>query len=186
MKHPFPQIPPSSTGPTLQGDLNFFLQSKPNGAPVLSEMGTKWRPLTAEMGTQKAYIRKIDRNRPIHWNKKSFLVKYSRRQSVSAFSAQCLCHLYWIIKWSSLDGGCTNFSRILKLKKEKNGDPKFEKCPHGDPGPQMGTPVGAVKFPKELHQRTQKHSKLMTTMPQKHFLWCLFVGFQSKIPGCSM
>ena len=28
----------------------------------------------------------------------------------------------------------------------KNGDPKTEKGPHGDPGLQMGTHVGAVHF----------------------------------------
>ena len=59
-----------------------------------------------------------------------------------------------MIKWSSLDGVCTDFSRALKLEIEKmgtlknkwgpNGDPKSEKGPHGDPGPQMGTHVGAV------------------------------------------
>ena len=59
-----------------------------------------------------------------------------------------------MIKWSSLDGVCTDFSRALKLEIEKmgtlknkwgpNGDPKSEKRPHGDPGPQMGTHVGAV------------------------------------------
>ena len=59
-----------------------------------------------------------------------------------------------MIKWSSFDGVCTDFSRALKLEIEKmgtfknkwgpNGDPKSEKGPHGDPGPQMGTHVGAV------------------------------------------
>ena len=76
--------------------------------------------------------------------------KYSQRQRVSSLSAQCLCHLYLIIKWSTLDGGCTVFSCVLKpkIKKmgtlKKNGDPESEKGPHGDPGPQMGTHVGAV------------------------------------------
>ena len=43
-----------------------------------------------------------------------------------------------------------DFSRVLKPRIEKmetskkNGDPKSEKDPHGDPGPQMGTHVGAV------------------------------------------
>ena len=59
-----------------------------------------------------------------------------------------------MIKWSSLDGVCTDFSRALKLEIEKmgtlknkwgpNGDPKSEKGPHGDPGPQMGTHLGTV------------------------------------------
>ena len=53
------------TAPTLKGDLNSF-QWGPNGDPILSEMGTKWGPSTAEMGTQKAYVSKIDRNEPIH------------------------------------------------------------------------------------------------------------------------
>ena len=47
----------------------------------------------------------------------------------------------------TLDGGCTDFSRVLKPKIE-NRDPmgtqKLKKGSHGDPGPQMGTHVGAV------------------------------------------
>ena len=46
------------SAPTLKGDLK-FLKWGPNGDPILSEMGTKWRPSTAEMGTQKAYISKL-------------------------------------------------------------------------------------------------------------------------------
>ena len=44
-----------------------------------------------------------------------------------------------VIKWLTLDDGYTDFSRILKPKMEKmgtlekNGDPKSEKGPHGDP-----------------------------------------------------
>ena len=63
---------------------------------------------------------------------------------------------------SSLDGGCTDLSRVLKLRIEKmgtlkkkwgpNGDPKSEKGPHGDPGPQMGTHVGAVEVTCNLSQ----------------------------------
>ena len=59
-----------------------------------------------------------------------------------------------VIKWSTLDGGCTDFSRVLKLRNRKwgptgtrwgpNGDPKTEKGPHGDPGTQMGTHLGAM------------------------------------------
>jgi len=52
-----------------------------------------------------------------------------------------------VINRSTLDGGCTDFSRVLRPKIEKMGtlkknrDPKSEKGPHGDPGPQMGTQV---------------------------------------------
>ena len=62
------------------------------------------------------------------------------------------------MKWSTLDGGCTEFSRVLKPEIEKmgalkkngpNGDPKSEKGPHGDPGPQIWTHVGAVCFNKQ-------------------------------------
>ena len=51
-----------------------------------------------------------------------------------------------VITWSTLDGGCTEFSLVLKLIKENGdletkwgliGDPKSEKGP-------MGTHVGAV------------------------------------------
>ena len=55
-----------------------------------------------------------------------------------------------VIKWLTLDGGCTDFLRVFNPKIEKmgtlkkNGDPKSEKGPHGDPGTQMGTHVGAV------------------------------------------
>ena len=45
----------NSTAPTLKGDLIFFKWG-PNGDLILSEMGTKWGPSTAEMGTQKTYI----------------------------------------------------------------------------------------------------------------------------------
>ena len=71
-----------------------------------------------------------------------------------AWDSLVLVVLSQVIKWSTLDGGCTDFSRVLKPKIEKmgtlkkkwepNGDPKSEKGPHGDPGPQMGTYVGAV------------------------------------------
>ena len=46
---------------------------------------------------------------------------------------------------SGASGGCTDFSRVHKPKIEHGdlmvsyGDPKTEKGPHGDPGPQMGT-----------------------------------------------
>ena len=56
-----------------------------------------------------------------------------------------------VITWSTLDGGCTDFSCVLMTKIEKmgtlkkNGDPKSEKGLHGDPGPQMGPHVGAVE-----------------------------------------
>ena len=33
---------------------------------------------------------------------------------------------------------------LVKKKWGHNGDPKSEKGPHGDPGPQMGTQLGAV------------------------------------------
>ena len=45
-----------------------------------------------------------------------------------------------VITWSTLDGGCTDFSCVLKPKIEKmetltkNGDLKSEKGLHGDPG----------------------------------------------------
>ena len=69
-----------------------------------------------------------------------------------------ICAIYillsQVIKWLTLNGGRTDFSRVLKPKIEKmgtlkkkwgpNGDPKSEKGPHGDPGPQMGTHLGAV------------------------------------------
>ena len=61
-----------------------------------------------------------------------------------------------VINWLTLYCGCTDFSRVLKPRIEKkgelekkwgpNGDPISEKSPHGDPGPQMGTHVGAVHF----------------------------------------
>ena len=43
-----------------------------------------------------------------------------------------------VIKWSTSDGGCTDFAHNLKTKIEKigtlkeNGDPKSEKGPQGD------------------------------------------------------
>ena len=81
------------TAPTLSGDPKYFSWG-PNGDLILSEMGTQWGPSTAEMGTQKAYIWKIDRNEVIRWNKDFFWKNIHR--GVSSFSAQCLCHLYWI------------------------------------------------------------------------------------------
>ena len=80
-----------------------------------------------------------------------------------------------MIKWSSLDGVCTDFSHALKLEIEKmgtlknkwgpNGDPKSEKGPHGDPGPQMGTHVGAV--PPRVFQKNT-FSRKSKVQPIKH------------------
>ena len=38
--------------------------------------------------------------------------------------------------------------KIEKMVTQKNGDPKTGKGPHGDPGPQMGTHLGAVPLVK--------------------------------------
>ena len=112
-------------------------------------MRTKWGPSTSEMGTQKAYISKLTETSKFIEEASFFLnKKYSQRQSVSSFSAQCLCHLHWIIKWSTLDGGCTEFSRVLKPELEKmgtlkkNGDPmgtqNLKKVPMGTRVPKWG------------------------------------------------
>ena len=115
----------------------FWVKWGPNGDPRQQ----KWGP-------KNVYF-KIDWNKQIHWRSKFFLnKKYSQRQSVSSFSAQCLCHLHWIIKWSTLDGGCTEFSRVLKPELEKmgtlkkNGDPmgtqNLKKVPMGTRVPKWG------------------------------------------------
>ena len=79
------------TAPTLKGDLKLFGWG-PNGDPVLSEMGTKWGPSAAEMGTQKANIPKIDRNVLIYSNKEVFKNIFIHRERV------CY-HLMHIAQW---------------------------------------------------------------------------------------
>ena len=48
---------------------DFFQNGDPKGTQFFSEMGTKWGPSPAKMGTQKGYVPKIDRNYIIYWNK---------------------------------------------------------------------------------------------------------------------
>ena len=49
---------------------------------------------------------------------------------------------------------------------DKNGDPKTEKGPHGDPGPQVGTHVGAV------HQLVQGvPGKVLQPSGEQGWLW---------------
>ena len=127
-------------------------------------MGTKWGPSTAEMGTQKAYISKLTETSKFIEEASFFLnKKYSQRQSVSSFSAQCLCHLHWIIKWSILDGGCTEFSRILKPEIEKMGtlntigDPmgtqNLKKVPMGTRVPKWGPTWEQCDWPDSEDER---------------------------------
>ena len=47
-----------TTAPILKGDLKIF-QWGPNGDLIFCEMGTKWGPWTAEMGTQKRIFEKL-------------------------------------------------------------------------------------------------------------------------------
>ena len=72
-----------------------------------------------------------------------------------------------VIKWSTLAGGCTDLSHVLilnpKIEKmgtfKKNGDPTSEKGPHGDPGTQMGTYVGAVHLTLKIFDQSDDWKK---------------------------
>ena len=64
-----------------------------NGDPILSEMGTKWGPLAAEMGTQKAYIWRIDLKRENSLKKIYFFLNIYR-DKVCHNLVQSVCALY--------------------------------------------------------------------------------------------
>ena len=120
------------TAPAWNGDLNFSKWG-PNGDLILSEMGTKWGPSATEMGTK--------------WGLSPHLVPI---RSHRKFLKPVL--LLQVIKWLTLDSGCTDFWRVLRPKMEKmgtlkkNGDQKTNFGPHGDQSPHLGTNVGAVLF----------------------------------------
>ena len=77
------------TAPTLHmGTKNIF-----NGDPILSEMGTQWGPSTAEIGTQKAYIWKIDRNEVILWHKEFFCEKIFTKVCHYLVHSVCPIHI---------------------------------------------------------------------------------------------
>ena len=86
-------LPYDSTAPTLKGDLNFF-QWGPNGDPIFCEMGTKWGPSTAEMGTQKAYISKLTETSKFIEEAIFFLTKNIHRDRVCPHLVHSVCAIY--------------------------------------------------------------------------------------------
>ena len=90
-------------------------------------MGTLWGPnfqwngdqmgtLASRMGTQKAHVCKIDRNKLIRWN-----IAFIREEKLFftrtvklAWDSQVPVVLLQVITWLTLYSGCMDFSRVLK------------------------------------------------------------------------